>query len=1031
MSFLEQQFKLFKNLFEKKNSNSLNETDDYYDNLMKEITFNLSNLLDEKKYTLLNVVTSIKDDITSVDDESRQCSLEYLSIILSNIKKDTLLNNECNVIFDFFLSKILNSSIDFYCFKQILNSFKTILTFEFLQKSFPGVQHLLQFIQDEYNPNEFVASVRYSIFEILNLIRVNGFVQDESLYINAFLNVANGEKDPRNLMESFTLNKIITSTFNKDITYSHSQKLFDVLFCYFPITFKPPKNDPYKISSDDLKDALRAAISNSDYFSIDVFPNLIDKLTATSIIVKNETLKTLNECLIKYQKKSIVKYWQPVWDALKNEVLRGSIDEVDEEYKVNNYKEALNVIKTLFHRLADYETENFSFDTDLLNFSFEDIKHNFENNKNIKQSADIFSTISTISIDMNEKVLKLVLPVFFEPINNNSELDMESIKLILMNISLFLKEVAAFKAEMNPNSSIVHYKDELLVFLTKNLSSISDNEIHIKTLSIFQLTYLIKIPGYLKRDEIFMVSEILLNIFNSSIGANKNIFLSCLECIKSIVAANYTDVIKDVILSSLLQNLKTAESNQIFDKNLKTIANIVFSCSSLTSYVVSELVDYIQPSSVVDLESCFLVLSTVYTIIDSRLKSVIQKDSFNAVVKIDNSADLREIRNELITPETVDALYQIIFMYDQIFDHDGILEVISLVFFNYVLVLTPDERVLFCSKYIKPIMEQVFTNPNRLSILFVKVYAALDIENDVLPAELVYKNSLNVVFKINDQVSPITSMNYYMITALAVNKDKSLISSIDNLTEIYENSNHNVGLMFWLAKGLCLSSHKESKNIVKFLLDLLNDSVLGEQIAESLQILMVNIPIFRKITFLESKNLNINNLNQQKVFHLIVPTLINKYKETDDESLKSKCLTALSHVLKSTPINIKNNFTQDLFPLLVSALDASASDVVAASLQTICDTFVSQPEILLSHVDTLIMKTLSLSKILKNGPKVRALSLQTLLLFVNVVPINVLQPYKNMIIKGLIPVLDDPNRNVRKLAVDTRQAYFDLGMAIA
>ncbi|CAI8491497.1 unnamed protein product [Hanseniaspora opuntiae] len=194
---------------------------------------------------------------------------------------------------------------------------------------------------------------------------------------------------------------------------------------------------------------------------------------------------------------------------------------------------------------------------------------------------------------------------------------------------------------------------------------------------------------------------------------------------------------------------------------------------------------------------------------------------------------------------------------------------------------------------------------------------------------------------------------------------------------------------------------------------------------------MVNIPIFRKITFLDTKNLNINSLHQQKVFHLMVPILINKYKDTSDELLKSRYLTALSHILKSTPVNIKNNFTQDLFPLLVSALDASARDVVGASLQTICDTFVSQPEVLLSHVDTLINKTLALSKVLKHGPKVRALSLQTLLLFVNVVPINILQPYKNTIIKGLVPVLDDPNRSVRKLAVDTRQAYFDLGMAIA
>lgn len=35
------------------------------------------------------------------------------------------------------------------------------------------------------------------------------------------------------------------------------QDLFDITFCYFPITFTPPPDDPYGISSDDLIVALR------------------------------------------------------------------------------------------------------------------------------------------------------------------------------------------------------------------------------------------------------------------------------------------------------------------------------------------------------------------------------------------------------------------------------------------------------------------------------------------------------------------------------------------------------------------------------------------------------------------------------------------------------------------------------------------------------------------------------------------------------------------------------------------------------
>lgn len=33
--------------------------------------------------------------------------------------------------------------------------------------------------------------------------------------------------------------------------------MFDITYCYFPITFRPPPNDPYGISAEDLRLALR------------------------------------------------------------------------------------------------------------------------------------------------------------------------------------------------------------------------------------------------------------------------------------------------------------------------------------------------------------------------------------------------------------------------------------------------------------------------------------------------------------------------------------------------------------------------------------------------------------------------------------------------------------------------------------------------------------------------------------------------------------------------------------------------------
>ena len=40
------------------------------------------------------------------------------------------------------------------------------------------------------------------------------------------------------------------------VTLGDMKSFFDVTFCYFPITFRPPPDDPYGITSDQLKDKL-------------------------------------------------------------------------------------------------------------------------------------------------------------------------------------------------------------------------------------------------------------------------------------------------------------------------------------------------------------------------------------------------------------------------------------------------------------------------------------------------------------------------------------------------------------------------------------------------------------------------------------------------------------------------------------------------------------------------------------------------------------------------------------------------------
>lgn len=90
-------------------------------------------------------------------------------------------------------------------------------------------------------------------------------------FLSGYIALADGEKDPRNLMIAFAIARVLALEFdisNKiearftslalpthiDISL---QGLFNIIFCYFPITFRAPANDPYGITPEDLKNALR------------------------------------------------------------------------------------------------------------------------------------------------------------------------------------------------------------------------------------------------------------------------------------------------------------------------------------------------------------------------------------------------------------------------------------------------------------------------------------------------------------------------------------------------------------------------------------------------------------------------------------------------------------------------------------------------------------------------------------------------------------------------------------------------------
>ena len=103
-------------------------------------------------------------------------------------------------------------------------------------------------------------------------------VEVEVGVVERFIAVVDGEKDPRNLVVVFGLTAFLVSVTSSDAMQRVSDALFDVVGCYFPITFHPPVHDPHHISTAELQVALRTALTSHPSLAPHLLPLVLEKL---------------------------------------------------------------------------------------------------------------------------------------------------------------------------------------------------------------------------------------------------------------------------------------------------------------------------------------------------------------------------------------------------------------------------------------------------------------------------------------------------------------------------------------------------------------------------------------------------------------------------------------------------------------------------------------------------------------------------------------------------------------------------------
>lgn len=143
-------------------------------------------------------------------------------------------------------------------------------------------------------------------------------------FLSGYVKLVEGEKDPRNLIYLFAIDRVVLIEF--ELSPTMIEKFFDITYCYFPITFKPPPNDPYGITQLDLKTSLRNSLIAHPGFAPHAMPLLLEKLTASSGSAKRDTLETLELALPIFGIAATKANEKKLWEGLKIEIFHATDD---------------------------------------------------------------------------------------------------------------------------------------------------------------------------------------------------------------------------------------------------------------------------------------------------------------------------------------------------------------------------------------------------------------------------------------------------------------------------------------------------------------------------------------------------------------------------------------------------------------------------------------------------------------------------------------------------------------------------------
>ncbi|KAF7714366.1 Uncharacterized protein PECH_001931 [Penicillium ucsense] len=1025
----------------------------------KSIANGVAKDLESKKTTLIGIVQQLGEYINDEDPILRGKAVSFLTAVIKALPPKFLSRQQIQVLTSFFCDRIEDGgAVAGLDTLQRLDRFTNELAAEVAQAIFSHFQDLQSRSQTQ----------RFQVYQLLNelmsshrdALREMG---DTSLV--GIVDLMTGEKDPRNLMMVFSIMKVVMMEW--DIS-NHVELLFDSVYNYFPITFRPPPNDPYGITAQDLKGRLQDCIASTRHFAPHSIPALLEKLDSTSPNVKKDALNALIACIKSYDPDTVSRYSITIWEVLKFEILNAQ-----EEFLSDSSLQALHAIA---QRLSEGSTSA-SQDLPLAQYLRPITKECNEQlqepqQKQAKPAQQILKSLSSASAIAFTVVIKAVVAPIFTVYQEADGIAkqralLETFSVLFESATQVFGQWTTRGGEFSIENPLHEFKDQFSDVFGQALMGSAKEEISFRVTALKGFLRLSVLRDFFQDNEIGLFVQYLDEILlKETVTGRDDLKREAIAALTEI-SKHKPRLIMDITFPAFVATLpdESDGSDQTYLATLDILAQIsverdIF--ETLFRRLYSKFTILLQKEQPGVIAYPRAILVTLLYVMQQRkmdadpsIDLYFEKIVVGLCSSVSASASGAGKNRILNDPTVLDTLGRICNLLVRAISAEKQSQVAQ----NIYKLFSSTEGF-----HVAPFASNATSDQARTMVISTYLLAGLskDCGTKIPYASPDISELLTAVIRqsVLEDLEPTTQLAFLRHLALLVNKflskeDLGKAEALFSTIVSVENDTYNpatIRTIFWLSKALILRLAPSTTHVLTSLLRLLSspDVQTSVSTARGFSILLGEDDVLSA-----ANGASIRLLSKQRVFTTVVPIIAARIREvnvagseglpTTADHIKPAHLAALAGILSTIPTDLVLTELPTLLPLLLQSLDLQNSESVAvrsATLDTLAviirDNGVAAID-KCGHVHSLVTRLLRTAEIKAdavNPPRLRADALKCLYLLAvkQVSPettsharlppsISPLLPEKVQVLRSLRFVLDDPKRDVRKAAVDARSAW--------